>query len=192
MVISLDPIKARINPDNREAAVKNWELIVNACASNSIDDDGNLAAICATVTVETGCTFCPVEERGSDAYFVRMYWDKIFVRRSLGNQRLQDAINYHGRGYIQITGLYNYAKASQALDLNLVSNPVLALHPDVAAKILIWFWQTKKLDLLCRELEKIQLDSQKIVIFQEVRKRVNGGLSGLTLYMDVLRDLGAI
>ncbi len=61
----------------------------------------------------------------------------------LGNDQPGDGTKYHGRGYIQLTGKYNYEKAGKALGLDLVKNPDLVEKPEVAAKVAVWFWQNR-------------------------------------------------
>jgi len=61
--------------------------------------------------------------------------------KTLGNTKVGDGAKYKGRGYIQLTGRYNYKKAGQALGLPLEDKPELVEKPEVAAKVAIWFWQ---------------------------------------------------
>jgi len=44
---------------------------------------------------------------------------------------------FYGRGFVQITWEANYQKMEDKLGIPLVSNPDLALQPDVAAKIIV-------------------------------------------------------
>ena len=46
------------------------------------------------------------------------------------------ATTYHGRGFVQLTWLQNYARMGQKLGLPLVEQPELAKDPEIAAKIL--------------------------------------------------------
>ena len=62
---------------------------------------------------------------------------------TLGNDMPGDGERYKGRGYIQLTGKYNYRKASEALGLDLVKKPELVEKPEVAAKVAVWFWQNR-------------------------------------------------
>jgi predicted chitinase len=63
--------------------------------------------------------------------------------KTLGNKVKGDGARYKGRGYIQLTGRYNYSKAGQALGLPLEAKPELVEKPEVAAKVAIWFWQNR-------------------------------------------------
>lgn len=60
-----------------------------------------------------------------------------FGRRQLGNTQPGDGWRYRGRGLVQITGRRNYDKLGKLLGINLVDNPELATHLDVAAKIMV-------------------------------------------------------
>ena len=63
--------------------------------------------------------------------------------KTLGNTKVGDGARYKGRGYIQLTGRYNYKKAGEALGLPLEDKPELVEKPEVAAKVAIWFWQNR-------------------------------------------------
>lgn len=63
--------------------------------------------------------------------------------KSLGNTKVGDGARYKGRGYIQLTGRYNYKKAGEALGLPLEAKPELVEKPEIAAKVAVWFWQNR-------------------------------------------------
>jgi len=65
-------------------------------------------------------------------------------RDRLGNDEDGDGYKYRGRGWIQITGKYNYKKAGDYLGVNLVDDPNLAIHQDMAWCIAGWCMSTKK------------------------------------------------
>ena len=44
---------------------------------------------------------------------------------------------YYGRGFVQLTWLDNYATFARRLSIDLVSNPNLALQPDIAVQIML-------------------------------------------------------
>ena len=89
--------------------------------------------------------FSRLVERGSDEYIMKRYDPKYSPSRAevLGNVMQGDGLKYKGRGFIQLTGRYNYTKAEKALGLPLVDNPELAAKPEVAAKIALWYWNTR-------------------------------------------------
>ncbi len=101
-----------------------------------IDDYRWVAYIMATVKHETANTFKPITEYGPRRYFDK-YEPNTKIGKSLGNKQTGDGFKYSGKGYSMITGLANFTKFENLLDLPLVKNPELALHPDVAYEILI-------------------------------------------------------
>jgi predicted chitinase len=90
--------------------------------------------------------FSRLKEKGiGKEYFAKKY-DRQYSPRTakiLGNKHVGDGEKYHGRGFIQLTGRDNYRMASQALGIDLLNNPELAERPDIAAKIAVWYWQTR-------------------------------------------------
>lgn len=99
----------------------------------------------ATAYLETASTMQPVKEYGGTAYYTRMYdirGARPAKARELGNLAPGDGAKYCGRGYVQLTGKTNYAKATAKLralgfDVDLVANPDLAMRPDLAAVIMV-------------------------------------------------------
>lgn len=113
----------------------------------------------ATPYLETAHTLQPVREIGSEAYFDRMYGPgglRPAVAKGLGNVKPGDGHLFAGRGFVQLTGRDDYARADRKLNLGgqLVANPDLALRPDIAAQILQhgmaegWFTGRKLADYL--------------------------------------------
>jgi predicted chitinase len=65
----------------------------------------------------------------------------------LGNKNMNDAWKYIGRGYLQITGRYNYKhfgnKIRAGLGDELLANPDMAMRPDVAAALAVVYWRER-------------------------------------------------
>jgi predicted chitinase len=78
-------------------------------------------------------------------YFAKKYDPNLAPKTAkiLGNVRSGDGEKYHGRGFIQLTGRDNYRMASKALNIDLLNNPELAKDPAIAAKIALWYWDTR-------------------------------------------------
>lgn len=105
------------------------------------EDDRWLAYVLGTVHHEVDRTMQPIEERGGDRYFFRMYdieGDRPRVARRLGNTVPGDGVKFHGRGYVQITGRKNYTLLGDRLSVDLVNKPELALETDIAAEIIFY------------------------------------------------------
>lgn len=112
-----------------------------------------MAYVLATVYHETAHTMKPVREYGGEKYLrSKKYYPHV------------------GMGYVQLTWLVNYKKASDYLGVDFVTSPKLLLEPEYAAPILIigmqegWFTGKKLADYIT--LQKSD--------FRNARRIVNG------------------
>ena len=100
--------------------------ISSECHKQGLSLDSQIAYVLATVEHETAGTFRPVKEafwvKDPDAYLKKHH---------------SDYYPYYGRGFAQLTWKINYEKYSKLLSQDLVSNPDLALTPDIANFILV-------------------------------------------------------
>ena len=108
-------------------------------------------------------------ERGAKKYFNK-YEPKFAPGKAklLGNVKPGDGERYKGRGYIQLTGRYNYKTAGKALNLPLEQNPELAAQPEIAAQIALWYWG-----------QRVKPEVQNFADTTSVTRKINPGLSGL-------------
>jgi predicted chitinase len=90
--------------------------------------------------------------------------------KRLGNTQVGDGEKFKGRGYIQLTGRYNYQKAGQVLGVDLISNPARAAEPELAAKIAVWYWK-KRVQPRVSDWEKTSVKA--------VTRPINAGIKGL-------------
>jgi putative chitinase len=93
----------------------------------------------ATAWHETASTMQPIREYGGAAYFRRRYdvaGANPRLAMLLGNTQPGDGVRFAGRGFVQLTGRANYARAGAALKRDLIDDPDLALQPDIAAAIM--------------------------------------------------------
>lgn len=70
---------------------------------------------------------------------------------------------YYGRGLIQLTGRRNYQAAGQALGLDLLGHPDLALDLEVSCRVFAWFFRDSRSAAACEAQD-----------WRLVRQRVNG------------------
>ena len=98
-------------------------------------------------------------------------------RRDLGNQGPPDGESYRGRGYVQLTGRFNYQKYGKALGLGdkLVKQPELASDAAIAAQLLTAFLKDKEL-----AIKQALLDRD----LRAARRLVNGGSHGLERFSE--------
>lgn len=124
------------------------------------------AAFIAQILHESG-EFRWVRELGGDAYLAK--YDTGALAARLGNtpEPDGDGQRYRGRGLIQITGLYNYARCGEALDIDALGAPELLETPQYAVASACWFWQRAGLNALA--------DQDR---FGVITRRINGGLNG--------------
>lgn len=120
-------------------------------------------------TAHESANFSTTKEFGDKNYF-KKYDIKYNPAKAkeLGNLRPGEGERYKGRGFIQLTGKYNYQKAGEALGLPLVQHPELAERPDVAAKIAVWFWKNR-----------VQPNVSNFHDTPQATKPINPGLKGL-------------
>ncbi|MCI0490182.1 MAG: hypothetical protein L0229_26615 [Blastocatellia bacterium] len=100
-------------------------------------DRRQLAYCLATFKWETAHKMMPIDEFGSTAYFNSRYGPQTKVGKVLGNREPGDGARFHGRGYVQITGRRNYAKAKALTGVDLISDPDRAKEPELAYRIAI-------------------------------------------------------
>lgn len=86
-------------------------------------------------------------------------------RKDLGNTESGDGRKFKGRGYIQLTGRANYAKASAYFGVDFLEHPEWVAEPEWAAKISAWFFTVFA-----------KVDGLDIT---HATKRINGGLNGI-------------
>jgi predicted chitinase len=122
------------------------------------------AAFIAQVAVETD-SLTSLVERGTEEYFTRMYEDNT----NLGNTEPGDGPLFKGRGFLHLTGRWNYTAAGKALNLKLIDDPdVVETDLTVAAQTSAWYWRFRK--------GNAAADSGSI---KKVTVMVNGGVNGL-------------
>jgi putative chitinase len=99
------------------------------------------------------------EKLGNAAYGGRM---------GNGKEETGDGFRFRGRGFIQLTGRYNYRTRGADIGVDLIADPDLAARPDIAARLALSFWRANGCNALA--------DQDDVAA---VTRRVNGGLIGL-------------
>ena len=137
----LDGYTSRFGPltnDLADAFSFLFSKIENDNRFNDTDTDRRKLAYClATFNWETAHTMRPIDERGGDAYFNKRYNPLNKVGKMLGNTNTGDGALYHGRGYVQLTGRNNYARAKKLTGIDLINEPDRAKEPELAYQIAI-------------------------------------------------------
>jgi len=109
----------------------NWPSLLDALKAEGIASINVQIGLAATVAAETK-TFRPVREVMATDPNNPVY----------PQQQKYWGSGYYGRGYIQLTWERNYRAMGEALGLDLVKEPALALTPSIAARIAANFFKT--------------------------------------------------
>lgn len=157
------------NTVNEKSASDFYDIAKKALEEAGIYSDLTMIGICATVRVEVGRTFKPVEENASGNAYEG--------RKDLGNYVPGDGRKYKGRGFIQLTGRANYENYGKKFGIDLICNPELALQPEISAKILAQYFKDRKCNVAC--------DKQD---WPRVRLLVNGGDNGLPEFLNIINQ----
>jgi len=152
--------------------------ILKALGELNLGDKPMVLMAIATIRAETG-RFEPIDE-GKSRFNTSPRgrpFDLYDNRRDLGNRGAPDGANFKGRGFVQLTGRFNYEKYDAELTLGgrLVEQPKLANDPTIAAQLLARFLKDK---------EKAIRAALKEGDLAHARKLVNGGTHGLREFVD--------
>lgn len=118
-------------PGLKQKQVEGINAILDIWEARGLTDLRWLAYMLATCFHETAKTMQPIEEYGKGKGY--RYGKKI--KRS-GIPYTSPDFLYYGRGYVQLTWYENYETMGRLLGINLLENPELALHPNIAAQIM--------------------------------------------------------
>lgn len=128
----------------------------------------------STIRAETE-GFVPISEFRSQ-YNTRVTpFDLYEGATRLGNTQPGDGPRFKGRGYVQLTGRYNYTRTGNALGIDLAGNPDLANDPATAGIILAEF---------LRDHESAIRGALSTGDLREARRQVNGGSHGFARFRD--------
>ena len=140
-----EPKPQKSEPINMLSNHPQHEALLQRAAKSAGIKGTELAQFMAQTNHESW-DFSRLKEKGmGKGYFAKKYDPKYAPKTAkiLGNKQIGDGEKYHGRGFIQLTGRDNYRMAQTALNIPLLQQPELAERPDIAAKIAIWYWQTR-------------------------------------------------
>ena len=135
----------------------------------------------ATIRAETA-SFRPISE-GQSRFNTRVvpfdaYEPPSDKARDLGNDQAGDGARFKGRGFIQLTGRFNYTKIGTSLGVDLAGNPELANDSVIAGRILGSFLARGE-SVIRSALARDDLSAE--------RRAVDGGSHGLDHFTDAFR-----
>jgi len=169
---------------SRTGAIRQYlPEILKALDQKGLADVDMLLMALATIRAETA-QFTPIDEGinfkgkypntsppGTKGHHPFDLYDNR--KKNLGNLGAPDGERFKGRGFIQLTGRDNYTRISKQIGLRdeLVRNPDKADDPTIAALILAQYLKNNETDI------RNALAHNNL---REARKKVNGGLNGLS------------
>lgn len=114
-------------------------LIYDTCIAEGVTDTLQIAYVLATAALESAYGRSMVEKYNGDpeSYFEGKYGHASRMGKQLGNTLPGDGAKFRGRGYVQITGRYNYDKFAKLIGVDLLRFPEKAATPEIAVKILV-------------------------------------------------------
>lgn len=137
------------------------QCLSDACTQFGITDPSILAMFLGQIMHESGGGIW-LTELASGAEYEN--------RKDLGNTVAGYGVKYKGRGFIQITGYFNYQAVTKALGHDFVNNPADLSQPKWAALSAAWFWSNHNLNA--------KAAPGTLAAFQACTKVINGGLNG--------------
>lgn len=160
---------------------RNLPPVLDALEARELHDRLMVLAALATIRAETE-SFLPISE-GISRYNTSPdpnghAFDLYDNRHDLGNRGAPDGESFRGRGFIQLTGRYNYEKYGEEIGQPLETQPELANDPEIAATLLAAFLGDQE-----RPIKEALLDGN----FAGARRLVNGGTHGLDRFIDAYR-----
>jgi putative chitinase len=138
-----------------------------ALQAYGVDTVLRTAAFIAQLAHESG-EFRWMEEIWGPTDPQRRYEPPGTLAARLGNAQPGDGKRFKGRGPIQITGRFNYAKYGALLGVDLLAKPELAASPECAFATAGLYWQSNGLNELADAGD-----------FTRITRRINGGTNGL-------------
>lgn len=175
-------IVSRMFPEAHKSNIKKYlPYVLKALQEEGLMEKRMVLMALATIRAETA-GFEPINEYRSkyNTSPSGHPYDLYDFRKDLGNKAKGDGDRFKGRGFIQLTGQYNYQKYGKDLGLGneLVTNPDRANDPEIAAKILAKFLKDKE-----RAIKEALLDGS----FATARRLVNGGRHGLAAFTEAFQ-----
>lgn len=153
--------------------------VLSALSSLGLGDKKMVLMALATIRAETA-GFVPISE-GLSKFNTKPFpggpeFNLYDNHTGLGNQGFPDGKNFKGRGFIQLTGRFNYQKYGTKIGVNLIANPDQANNSLNAAKILAHFLKDKERGI--RTAVSNYIATNNINELKKARRLVNGGTHG--------------
>lgn len=178
--VTLDQVASMFPQTPRGNIQANLPFVEAGLRKLDLDDRQMLLMALGTIRAETA-SFKPIPE-GQSKYNTApggvpfgLYDPPSQIAKSLGNTQAGDGARYKGRGYVQLTGRFNYARVGKQLGVDLEGNPDLGCDGATAGLILAQFLKNNESKI------RAALAANDL---KTARKLVNGGSLGLDDFTD--------
>lgn len=170
--VTVDAV-ARMFPHTRRASIEsNLGFVLDGLRASGLPDRAMVLMALATIRAETE-GFVPISEGRSRFNTNVTPFDRYDAGtdkgRRLGNVQPGDGPRFKGRGYVQLTGRFNYTRIGQQIGVDLAGNPELANDPQTAGRILAQFLLNKESPIRAALAEDD---------LRTARRLINGGSHG--------------
>ncbi len=178
-LVTVDEVAQMFPPATKRSKIEaNLPFVLSGLRARAIPDRPMVLMALATIRAETE-GFVPISE-GISRFNTRttpfdLYDAGTEKGRELGNTRPGDGPAFKGRGYIQLTGRFNYTRIGLQVSADLVGDPELADDPATAGLILAQFLKNKETAI------RAALASDDL---RQARKLINGGSHGFDRFKD--------
>ena len=188
-LIGVDMIAAMCPVTPKASIAANLPFVLDGLRARALGDRPMVLMALATIRAETE-GFVPISE-GQSRFNTRaspfdLYEPGTRIGRRLGNVHAGDGARFKGRGYVQLTGRFNYTRIGGQIGVDLAGQPDRANDPPAAGLILAQFLKNQEAAIR-RALAADEL--------RTARKLVNGGVHGFERFADAyargLRSLPA-
>ena len=178
-LVTVDAVAQMFSPATKPSKIEaNLPFVLSGLRARLLTDRPMVLMALATIRAETE-GFVPISE-GISRFNTRsapfdLYDAGTEKGRSLGNTRPGDGPGFKGRGYIQLTGRFNYTRIGPQVSADLVGDAELANDPATAGLILAQFLKNQETTI------RAALASDDL---RQARKLVNGGSHGFDRFKD--------
>lgn len=153
----------------------NLPFVLQAMVDANLADKSMILMALSTIRAETA-SFRPISEGKSQFNTASggppfgLYNPPGNIATRIGNTQPGDGPRFKGRGFIQLTGRFNYKKFGPVVEADLIANPDLGNDPKIAAELLAAFIKDKE-----QQIRNALANDD----LRTARKLVNGGSHGL-------------
>lgn len=173
--VTVDIVSKMFPQTPRPNIQTNLPFVLQAMVDAILADKNMILMALSTIRAETA-SFRPISEGISKFNTAPggtpfgLYNPPGNIATRIGNTQPGDGPRFKGRGFIQLTGRFNYKKFGPVVGADLIVNPDLGNDPKIAAELLAAFIKDKE-----QQIRKALAADD----LRTARKLVNGGSHGL-------------